>query len=329
MTIKNYTIYSEEKTLGFSFLQQNDFLKTLNVKRELYGSSLNNIIKINSDKSGQLLTQDNLFDLSALFTGKIYQESKQNSSLLIKNDNISLYFYTLSEITHEKNKIKILYFWEIESTLISPSLKLFCLNHSLDYRNCCWRNCLIQFQDNFDLYVKTSKDLDQFCSFPPKFIDGNCIYYGHLLNPQIQKNNFDKLDINKKFITTDNYFPSTRPYRPQFLRGSRLKQMVDMKSRVKKLANSYSIPNLEELVNIPEPLNITPAIAKKLDYLDDNSLKNYNCKDLKESVSFKNGNLEQFVFDSLITCYLYQKGLCLDCPEIKLDIKLLFCQFFF
>jgi hypothetical protein len=240
-----------------------------------------------------------------------------------------LYFYTLSEITNEKEKIQIYYFWKFESVIISPPLTLFCQDYNLEFRNCCLRNCLIQFGDKFDSYIKRAEDLDRFCKFPERFIDGKCVYYGHLLNSKTQKENFNKLEINKNFIDTNNYFLSTQPYYAQFLRGTRLKEMVDMKSRVKKLADSYSIPNLEQLVNIPSQLNVSPNIDKKLDDLDHNSLNNYNCNHLKESLSFKNGNFEQFVFDFLITCYLYQKGVCLDCPEIKLDIKLLFCQFFF
>lgn len=325
MKSKKFRYFSEENMIMLTFLDETDVVKS--IRAESVRSNLTEFLKIESENSGLLLDESNLFDVPGLITAFIFDQLKKNSSLFIQDNKINIVLYTLTELNNE-SKTKLFYLWNISTQLIVQTRTEFCYLNNLEIHNCCRRNCLIQFGDEFDSYVKTPQDLDKYCQFPYIFVQPYCSYSSYLLNPENQKEIFNKLPINNQFINTNNIISDKKPIPTQLLSCFTIKQKIDMSSRVEKLANLNSMPNLKELVNIPASLNVSPDIAEKLDELDNNSLLNYNCKHLYKSLSLNDGTFENLLFDCFLTLYSKQISIITNYSRTNLDIKLLACEFF-
>lgn len=300
-------------------------------------TGLDQIIQINSQKSGLCLNNLDVSDslgiicqLTPFLAAQFYEQSKQNVSLVIKNGEVRVFLYTLTTFEEDKN-IKLFYFWDISTKLKFESRENWCRENGLELYNCCYRNALIAFGENADFYFDDHRDLDRFCHFPKKFVDAKSFYYSHLLDAQNEKikKDFYKRDLNCHFVSTNNVFGSSVPNRTQFLSGSRLRQNVDLNSLLKKVADDNSIPNLNQFVNIPPSFTVSPSIDKWLKKLGNDSLTNYNCKNLLLDLSLENQTFESFLFSCFITVYKHQLSIIKNRKQTKMDIKVLFCDFFF
>lgn len=92
MVSQNCEITSGEKRISVSFLEKGDFIEPISLDKNAFGSNLDRIIQINSQKSGLCLNNLDISDslgiicqLTPFLAAQFYQQSKQNVSLVIKN----------------------------------------------------------------------------------------------------------------------------------------------------------------------------------------------------------------------------------------------------
>lgn len=320
MSIVKYQTEIINEKMIFSFLQENDFIKPLELDPTLSSSDLQSSIKINSQKSGVDLNIAVVFQMPKLISGEILKKSKENPSLCFKNNKFTSFFYSLIEFPEFPN-VQILYTWNFRSNLVSMSRTEWCGLNELEIRNCCFRNYLIDFGDNFDLEIKKMEDLDKFCKFPKKFLYTDCLHNSYLLNAKNKKvrQDFKKLDLYIPYIRRDNHFSYFSHCNTPFLSSSPFKTEEKLKS----------FPTLKKILNPSEQLNFSPKITPLLKELNHYSLVNQNCQDLLVHLSLENQTFENYLSNCLITLYRNQLLINKNHDKTKMEIKLLLCEFLF
>lgn len=300
---------TKNNKICFSFLQNDDFIRTSAFQQETKSVALENIIKIKSKKSGIPLDFRFLEEIVISLQDQIIIESKKNSLLTIKNNSFTCYFYTLTKFLDQPNVV-LLYFWEISLFPIISSREKWTCTRQLGLRDCCLTNYFLELGKNPKISppLNSRKDVDQYCHFPGKFIEVNCKYSVNLLescSPEIQTQ-FNKLDlfIKNSIAISDKYQPIL--YSTNLLYPTLFLELH---------GNSGNLPNF---------------IKKTLHDLKYDSLYNVNCQDLFCSISITDASFKQFLYNALFTILEKQTAIFLENkkkPNFK--NKLLLAEFLF